>query len=164
MFGTVGVSPFDVENLPEFWLEELATLSKCSGIIGIGEIGIDKTNPRYPSYQKQLDCFRHQLGLAKKMDLPVVIHSRGAEEDALEICLSEGIKRAVFHCFTGSLETAQKIISHDYFISFSGIITFKNARIREFVSSLPIKQLLIETDSPYLAPVLIGVRLISRQW
>jgi len=153
IYGAVGVSPFDVTSQNSDWFSSLNSLLRKPRIIALGEIGLDSTNPKYPPSAKQIPFFEAQLDLAAKLDLPAIVHSRGSEKKVVEICRSIGIKRVLFHCFTGSLDDMHAIIDAGFFLSFSGIITFKNAAIRHLVSSVHIQRVLIETDSPYLSPV-----------
>lgn len=153
IYGAVGISPFDVTSQNSDWLSSLNYLLCKPRIIALGEIGLDSTNPGYPPLNKQLPFFEAQLDLASKLDIPAVVHSRGSEKKVVEICRSIGIKRVLFHCFTGSFDDMQAIIDAGFYLSFSGIITFKNAEIRAVVPSVPIERVLIETDSPYLSPV-----------
>lgn len=153
IYGAVGISPFDVTDQPPDWLCTLESLLKQPRIIAIGEIGLDSTNPGYPSLEKQLPFFQTQLELAKTLNLPVVVHSRGSEKQVVKICRDIGIRRVLFHCFTGSYDAMKAVIDAGFYISFSGMITFKNAAIREIVPAVPIDRILIETDSPYLTPV-----------
>lgn len=153
LFGAIGISPFDIENQNDNWYFQLTSLLNIKKIIAIGEIGIDSSNPRYPSLDKQLPYFETQLTIAKNFNIPAIIHSRGAEDLAFSICKNIGMQNVIFHCFTGDYQTAKLIVDNGYFLSFSGIITFKNAAIRSIIPELPLENLFIETDSPYLAPV-----------
>jgi TatD DNase family protein len=153
IFGAVGISPFDVTTLDSSWYSTLSLLIQQKKVLAIGEIGIDNSNPTYPPLDKQMPVFERQLELAVKNNLPVIIHSRGIELQALEICLNQGAKKVVFHCYTGDRTTLEKIISSGYMISISGIITFPKSNLHEIVSHIPPAQLFIETDSPYLTPV-----------
>ena len=153
IYGAVGISPFDVTSQSPDWLSSLSSLLRKPRIIALGEIGLDSTNPRYPPLNMQLPFFEAQLELAARLDLPAIVHSRGSEKKVVEICRSIGIRRVLFHCFTGSFDDMQAIVDAGYYLSFSGIITFKNAEIRAVVPSVPIERVLIETDSPYLSPV-----------
>jgi TatD DNase family protein len=153
IFGAAGISPFDVISLSTTWLDDLSSLLQHKKIIAIGEIGIDNSNPRYPPLDKQLPVFEKQLDLAAAHDLPVIIHSRGIEQTALEICAKHSIKSALFHCYTGDTVTLEKIIKAGYMVSFSGIVTFNKSNLPELVKTTPLNQLFIETDSPYLTPV-----------
>jgi TatD DNase family protein len=153
IFGAVGISPFDCDNLPCGWESILEQNLREYNIIGLGEIGLDTTNPRYPSFEKQLPVFEQQLDIAKRTDIPVIIHSRGFEKSTAELCRKNGCSKAVFHCFTGDFDAAATILDNGYYISFSGILTFRNAAIRELIPKLPLERLMLETDTPYLAPV-----------
>lgn len=150
---SVGISPFDVLSAPHDWLSRLETLARSPFAAAIGETGIDSTNPRYPPHALQRDFFEKHLGLAASLGIPAIVHSRGCESEALDICVSSGVPSAVFHCYTGPLEALLRIIDAGYIVSFSGIITFKNSPLSPLVLRTPLSQLLIETDSPYLAPV-----------
>jgi len=158
----IGVSPFDTVDANGDWDEKLrgllaessiGSLSNNSLIAAIGEIGLDCTNPRYPPIDIQMPFFIKQLEIAVDADLPAVIHSRGMEKRAAEICRRHGVKKAIFHCFTGDREALEYIITCGYHISISGIITFKNSELRNIIEYIPLDKLLIETDAPYLAPV-----------
>jgi TatD DNase family protein len=153
IFGAAGISPFDVTDLPDDWEHKLRTMLESEKIIAIGEIGIDKTNPRYPSAKLQLPVFKKQLQIAKELNIPAVIHSRGAELEAAGICKESGITKAIFHCFTGSFDAMSAIVDLGFYISISGIVTFPKSHMRDMVKSIPANLLLIETDTPYLAPV-----------
>jgi TatD DNase family protein len=153
IWGAVGISPFDVEHLPDNWLMRITAGLSHPKILAAGEIGIDDTNPHYPSLSLQQPVFEELLACAKDSGLPAIIHSRGAEERALDICRSVGIPNVLFHCYTGSEKTARSIIDEGYHISFSGIITFRNSPLHNFIGKLPLDHLHIETDTPYLAPV-----------
>jgi TatD DNase family protein len=151
-FGTAGISPFDVDALPEDWEESLDAMARGEKIIGIGEIGLDDSNPRYPPLSRQIPVFERQLDLARATGLPAVMHSRGAEETVLTLCVQHRIAGAVFHCYTGSVATLKRILDAGYYVSFSGIVTFKDAPLNAQVAYAPLDRICIETDSPYLAP------------
>ena len=148
----VGLSAPEIEYAEEEWEEELLKLLKEPQVVAIGEIGIDGINKSYPSFGLQKTFFVKQLVIAVENNLPVIIHSRGAEEEALAICLEHHVKKAIFHCFTGTKEVALKILEAGYYISLSGIITFKNSGLEEMAKSIWFDRLLLETDTPYLAP------------
>jgi TatD DNase family protein len=148
----IGISPFDAADLPVGWDSELTELSTRRKITAIGEIGLDATNPAYPPIEEQMPVFTRQLEIAKNANLPAVIHSRGMEKRAAEICRAAGVKKAVFHCFAGNSEALEHIIDSGYYVSISGIITYKNSHLRELIRSVPVNKLLIETDTPYLSP------------
>ncbi|MEN8153226.1 MAG: TatD family hydrolase [Acidobacteriota bacterium] len=123
------------------------------GVIGVGEAGLDY----YYNLSKpdnQINVFKRQISLAKELGLPLIIHSRNAEKDVLSSLEDLSFENpVVFHCYTGNMEDAMEIISRGYYISFSGIITFKKAEyLRDIVKITPSEQLFTETDSPYLSP------------
>ena len=152
LYGVVGISAFDVEQLNDNWEINLKELLSHSKVIGIGEIGIDRTNPRYPPYEKQISIFEHQLTIARDLDIPVVIHSRGAEQEAIGMCENQHLIKAVFHCFTGNKKSLKKLLDAGYYVSYSGIVTFKDNPLEKLVDYTPMDQMFIETDSPYLSP------------
>ncbi|MBD3321629.1 MAG: YchF/TatD family DNA exonuclease [Chitinivibrionales bacterium] len=153
MYSTAGISPFDVTGLENGWPDRLAAFLNEPRVIGVGEIGIDTTNPRYPSPDLQLPVFERQLDLAAEYSLPAIIHSRGAEETAARLCEKHGVEKAVFHCFTGSDVALRMVLDRGYYVSFSGIVTFRNADCAGTVIATPLNRIFIETDTPYLAPV-----------
>lgn len=152
LYGAAGISPFEVFSLPDDWEEQLRTLCANERMVAVGEIGLDKSNPKYPDIKYQMPVFERQILIAKERGLTAVIHSRGAEKQAAEICRSLGIQKALFHCFTGSLDSLRAVLNYGYALSFSGIITF-NETVRESVRYVPLDRLFIETDTPFLAPV-----------
>ena len=153
MYSAVAISPPDIGFVTDTWEDDLRALLSSPTTVALGEIGIDGVNSSYLSLEQQRPFFHKQLELAKEYDLPVIIHGRGVEREALETCVSMGIKKAQFHCFTGTSEDAIRIVDAGFVISFSGIITFKKSGFDDIVRSIPANQLLLETDSPYLAPV-----------
>ncbi len=119
-------------------------------VIAIGEIGLDYYwKPYDESYQQEL--FEKQLSMAKKLNLPVVIHSRDATKQTIDTLKKYDLK-GVIHCFTGSIETAREYIKLGFYLGIGGVVTFKNAGLQETVRQLPIESIVLETDSPYLAP------------
>lgn len=152
IYGAVGISPFDTLSLPVDWEEQLKSHLDHEKIVAVGEIGLDRSNPKYPSLEHQLPVFERQIRIAQERGLPVVVHSRGAERMAAEICRSSGITRAVFHCFTGDREALRYVLESGFDVSFSGIITFSTA-VAGLAVEVPLDRFFIETDSPYLAPV-----------
>jgi TatD DNase family protein len=153
LFAAVGISPFDVRDAPADWEERLAALFADSHVIALGETGIDATNPSYPALDLQLSFFEKHLALARRLEKPVIVHSRGCEKRALDMCTSAGVKRAVFHCYTGDAATLKAIVEAGYFVSFSGIVTFSKSPLVSLAACAPLDSILIETDTPYLAPV-----------
>lgn len=153
MFAAAAVSPPDIGFVTESWESDLRTLLERPETVAVGEIGIDGVNSSYLSLEQQRPFYHRQLALAKEYNLPAIIHGRGVEREALETCVSMGISKALFHCFTGTAEDALLIAQAGYTLSFSGIITFKKSEFDEILRSIPSQHLLLETDSPYLAPV-----------
>lgn len=153
LYGAVGVHPGAADSFGEEDLAELARLSKGKNIVAIGEIGLDYHYDG-PSREIQQAAFRAQLALARELDLPVVVHDREAHADCLEILKEFPGIRAEYHCFSGSLEYAKELIKLGFYLSFNGTLTFKNAKTAPIVAAaIPKERVLIETDSPYLAPV-----------
>ena len=151
IFSAFGFHPHDskdIETADLEWLKEKLINPKC---VAIGEIGLDYVKKHSP-VNSQIKVLNNQLEIAKESKLPVIFHSRGAEDVVLKTALSRGIEKAVFHCYTGGEETAVKILESGYFISFAGFITYKKEP-PEWIKRISLEQLLIETDSPYLAPV-----------
>ncbi|MDP4708483.1 MAG: TatD family hydrolase [Rickettsiaceae bacterium] len=156
VFASVGVHPSEVEEVTP--AEILVQLSTDKKVIGLGETGLDYFyNKELVHQQLQRDSFHQHLIAAQENNLPVIIHTRDAEADTYNI-LAENKKYKEFpgliHCFTASKEFASKVLDLGMYISISGIVTFKNAEnIREALNYVPIERILVETDSPYLAPV-----------
>lgn len=151
MYTSVGIHPEEVNDLPHDYLQQLEDMAKCSKVVAIGEIGLDY---HYDGYDRELEIevFEEQLKLAKRLDLPVIIHSRDATEDCMNI-LKKHRPRGVMHCFSGSAETAREVQALGMYISFTGVVTFKNARKAiEAVMAVDDDRLLLETDCPYMAP------------
>lgn len=161
-WATVGVHP-DNEGVTEPSLQDLVTLGRMPRVVGIGETGLDyyRLGDRTVADMAwQRDRFRTHIRAARQLTLPLVIHTRSASDDTLAILREEGEDGAadsaggVFHCFTESAQVARAALDLGFYISFSGILTFKNAQdLRDVAAFVPLDRLLIETDSPYLAPV-----------
>ena len=154
IYASVGVHP-DYEGIQEPDIDTLFKYSKDKKVVAIGETGLDYFRLK-GDLSWQRDRFRTHIQAAIKSELPLIIHTRSAQDDTITIMKEEGASSAtgVMHCFTESYEMAKKAIDLGFYISFSGIITFKNAEtLRETVKKIPIENILIETDSPYLAPV-----------
>jgi TatD DNase family protein len=140
-----------VENFD--WVERLQNLAKSPNVVAIGETGIDGAKKDgYPPLEKQIPVFKKQIELAKKLDKPLIVHSRMQDEEALEMCVSAGVKSVLFHCFTGTARCAKNILQAGYFISFSGIVTFAKSGLDETVKAVDLDKMLVETDAPWLAP------------
>jgi TatD DNase family protein len=152
-YASVGVHP-DYENIEEPTLESLLTLANHPKVIAIGETGLDYFRLT-GDLEWQRNRFRTHIRAAISSGKPLVIHTRNAAEDTLRIMREENAQKVggVMHCFTENLEVALQAIELGFYISFSGIITFKNALIiKEVAKNIPLNRILVETDSPYLAP------------
>lgn len=154
VYASVGVHP-DHEDCTEPSVEELVALADHPKVVAIGETGLDYFRLT-GDLEWQRERFRTHIRAARAARKPLVIHTRSAAEDTLRIMREEhaGEAGGVMHCFTESLAVAEAAIEQGFYISFSGIVTFKNAiSLREVAAAIPLERMLIETDSPYLAPV-----------
>lgn len=165
MFAAVGIHPEDCHSISDEAraLESLrlllgdAEVRRRDRIVALGEIGLDY---HYESYgdipldrQRELRFFEAQMDIAESLGLPVIVHDREAHRDCFEAILRHPNVRGVFHSFSGSAELAQELVKRGWYLSFSGTLTFQNARrVREAAAAIPKDRLLIETDAPYLAP------------
>ena len=153
-YASVGVHP-DYEDAGLVSVEELVALANHPKVIARGETGLDYFRLT-GDLEWQRDRFRTHIRAAIKADKPLIIHTRAAAEDTLRIMREENAQRigGVMHCFTESLDVAKQAIELGFYISFSGIVTFKNAQaLKDVAKALPLERMLVETDSPYLAPV-----------
>ena len=152
IYACIGVHPGSVGEMTEQDLEKLERLARHEKVVAIGEIGLDYHYDG-PDRKTQQYWFDKQLNLAKKMNLPYVVHDREAHADTLDIIKKSGYFRGVMHCFSGSVEMAKILLDLGFYISIAGQVTFKNAaKVRDVASFVPVERLLIETDSPYLTP------------
>lgn len=153
VYAAVGWHPEEAENWDENSLPTIRELAKQPKVCAIGEIGLDYYwDATYRERQKEM--FRAQIELALELDLPVIVHDREAHGDSLEIVRDYPALRGVFHCFSGSVEMAQELLRRGWYLGFDGPITYKNAaRAPEVIRICPMERILLETDSPYLAPV-----------
>ncbi|MFC4303340.1 TatD family hydrolase [Cohnella boryungensis] len=155
IFAAVGWHPTDAVDMrleeDLAWIERLCSHPK---VVAIGEIGLDyywDTSPK----EIQHTVFREQIRLARKLNKPIVIHNRDAHEDVVRLLKEEKAEEVggIMHCFSGSWETAKKCLDMNFYISFGGPVTFKNARVpKEVLERVPLDRILLETDAPYLAP------------
>ena len=152
IYASVGVHPESVDETPADYIGTLRELIASEPKIkAVGEIGLDYHYEGYDR-EKQIRFFREQLELAKELDMPVIVHSRNAAEDTVEI-LKEYRPKGVVHCFSGSAETAREILKTGMYIGFTGVLTFKNAKkALKALEAVPMDRLLMETDCPYMAP------------
>ena len=153
LYGAVGSHPDAADEVNEALLEEYKMLCKQNDKIkAIGEIGLDYHYEDIPrDIQKQ--AFRAQMALAKELNLPVIVHEREAHEDGMKIVEEFPEVTGVFHCYSGSAEMAKWLVSRGWYIGFTGVLTFKNARKAvEVAASIPLDRIVLETDCPYMAP------------
>lgn len=153
LYGTIGIHPENVDEVDCDYVSFLEKNIKNKKIVGIGEIGLDY-HFRTDNKNKQKEVFIKQIELAIKYDIPVVIHSRDATGDMMEILKKyKGKVKGVMHCYSGSLEVALELVKMGFYLGVGGIITFKNAKnIIEVIKKIDLKYILLETDSPYLTP------------
>lgn len=155
LYASVGVHP-DHEDAREPQVEELVRLADHPKVVAIGETGLDYYRSPREAVPWQRQRFRSHIRAARAARKPLIIHSRNAAEDTLGILAEEGAEAVggVMHCFTESLTVAERAMAMGFYISFSGIVTFKNAaELRAVAQAVPLERLLVETDAPYLAPV-----------
>ena len=154
IYAAVGIHPHEVRTTENDSYEKITELAKNSKVVAIGEVGLDYYY-EYTPRDEQIIAFEKQIEIGKEMDLPLIIHSRDAHKDTFDILEKyKGDIEGVVHSYSGSWDMAKKYLDLGLYLSFSGTITFKNARkLPEVVSRMPIERLLIETDSPYLTPV-----------
>ena len=153
IYCSVGVHPTET-NCKDPSIEELLEYAKSNRVIAIGETGLDYFHVRKDEADWQRDRFRRHIAASNQSGKPMIIHMRDSKEDTIEILLREKAEKGVMHCFAEDLETAEAAIDLGFYISFSGILTFKSAQdLREVAKQIPTERILIETDSPYLTPV-----------
>ncbi|MFY0544669.1 TatD family hydrolase [Brevibacillus sp. H7] len=154
IYAVVGWHPQDAKDMTDEHLEWLEELSRHPKVVGLGEMGLDyywDTSPK----DVQAEVFRKQIRLARKLQMPIVIHNRDAHQDIITILKEEKAAEVggIMHCFSGSWETAKLALDMNFHISFGGPLTFKNAKQpKEVAAKVPLDRLLIETDCPYLTP------------
>ncbi|HEY9554135.1 TatD family hydrolase [Allosphingosinicella sp.] len=156
VWASVGVHPHEADTHPDVETETLVERARHPRVVGIGESGLDFYYD-HSDRDRQRDSFRSHIAAARESRLPIIVHTRDAEDDTHAILAEEmgkGAFTGVIHCFTASADFARKALDLGLYISISGIVTFKNARdLQETAKTLPLEKLLIETDSPFLAPV-----------
>ena len=154
VYAAVGFQPEECGEYTPAHLEQIRGLAlSCPKVVAIGEIGLDYYWKENPPRELQQRCFRDHLALARELDLPVIVHDREAHQDSLAIVREFPGVRGVFHCYSGSVEDAKTLVKLGWSLSFTGVVTFKNARkALEVAAALPADRIMLETDSPYLAP------------
>lgn len=151
IFGTLGIHPEYVDNYNIEDITYILDNIKNDKIIAIGEIGLDYYYTK-ENKEEQINLFESQLKIAEDFNIPVIIHSRDATLDTLNILKKYKVK-GIIHSFSGSLETAKEYIKLGYLIGVNGVITFKNSKIKEVIKEISLENIVLETDSPYLTPV-----------
>lgn len=148
----VGFHPHDAKHCDDAAFAEIARLAREERVVAIGEIGLDY-HYMHSERDTQREVFERHIELAKELDKPIIVHNRESTEDMVEVLTRSGA-RGILHSYTESLDVARKLIDVGFVISFSGIVTFRNAEaLRDVARALPHEAVLIETDTPYLAPV-----------
>jgi len=154
IFNSVGIHPHDASKWSDKHFKLFKELAGEESVVAVGETGLDYHYKHSP-IEAQQNVFRTFLRMSQELNLPVIIHSREAPEDTLEIIKEEnmGKLKGVFHCYSGDLDLAKKILGLGFLISFTGIVTFPKAdNVRKIVKEIPLDRIMIETDCPYLAP------------
>ena len=154
MYAAIAIHPHDAKNVTVDILKELRELAQHNKVVAIGETGLDFHYDFSPR-PDQRRAFAQQLKIATELNLPVIIHCREAFDETMEILerFGRGVKRAVFHCFSGSAEQAGIVLDRGFYISFTGVVTFKNAEVvRQAAKIVPLDRLMVETDCPYMSP------------
>lgn len=155
VYASIGVHPHEVKHISEGWYDEFRRLARNNKVVAYGEIGLDY-HYNHSSPKDQRERFREQIQLARELHLPIIIHTREAQDDTITILKEEKAAEVggVFHCFSGDAWLAQDALEMGFYLSFSGILTFQNATmLRDIAKHTPLDRLLVETDCPYLTPV-----------
>ena len=153
VYAAVGSHPDVADEVDDALIARYRALCKRPKVKAIGEIGLDYHYEDIPRDIQQR-AFRLQMELARELDLPVIVHEREAHEDGLRIVDEFPTVKGVFHCYSGSLEMAKELVKRGWYIGFTGVLTFKNARkALEVAAGIPLERIVIETDCPYMAPV-----------
>ena len=154
IYATVGVHPHEAKQIGDSWYDDLRRLAQHKKVVAYGEIGLDYHYNHSPP-KLQRERFREQITLARELRLPIVVHTREAQDDTIAILKEENAADVggVFHCFSSDARLAKNALDLGFLLSFSGVITFQNATmLRDIVKTVPMDRILVETDSPYLTP------------
>jgi TatD DNase family protein len=157
MYAAVGIHPHDAKDVTAGTLAELRDLAQSQKVVALGETGLDFHYDLSPR-QDQRRAFAAQLEIARELNLPVIIHSREAFDETIDIIeqfirLNSRLRGVVFHCFSGSAEQARVVLDHGFYLSFTGVVTFKNAaKTRAAAAIVPPEKLMLETDCPFMSP------------
>lgn len=154
MYAAIGMHPHDAKDVTGDTLKQLKELARNEKVVAIGETGLDY-HYNHSLHEDQRRIFAEHLNIAAELDLPVIIHCRKAFEETMEVLDNHAsrIKKIVFHCFSGSAEQVKIVLDKGYYISFTGVVTFKNARLKQQAAKIvPTDRLMLETDCPYMSP------------
>ncbi len=154
VYAAVGIHPDEVGSLNEETFAQMKELFKEEKVVAVGEIGLDYYwEKEERARARQQGVFARQMELARELKLPVIVHDRDAHADCMEITRRYPDVIGVYHCYAGHIEMARELLERGYYLSFTGVITFKNAKKAiEVIREVPIERLMVETDSPYMAP------------
>lgn len=154
IFASVGIHPNDCEKISQSDIDKIVEMAQKEKTIAIGEIGLDYYRMQAPK-ETQQEILKKQIQIARELTLPIIIHNRDAHDDIYNVLKKEKAEEisGVFHSFTGDLDFLESILALNYHVSFTGPVTFKNTNYNQLIERVPIEQLLLETDSPFLAPV-----------
>ena len=153
IYTSAGIHPHDASKVEERHYDLIEQLARHPKVLAIGETGLDYHYDNSPR-DMQRTVFRRQLALASALELPVIVHTREADDDTIALLKAETPPRGVIHCFTSGYKLADFVLDLGFYISFSGIVTFPNARVlAEIARSISLDRILVETDCPYLAPI-----------
>lgn len=153
IYAAIGFHPHDAKNYDDRMERQLREMANNFKVVAIGEVGLDFYRDRSPR-DVQREVFVRQMHLARELGLPLVIHIRDAYEEAIDMLVSEKAyeNNVVLHCFSGTPKEAQRALDYGMFLSFGGVLTFSNSRLPELVRNLPLDQIILETDAPFLTP------------
>jgi len=154
VFAAVGIHPNDAANITKKSVQNIYDISSNQKVVAIGEIGLDYYRD-YTPVDIQKELFRTQLKMAREKELPVIIHNRQAHSDVYDILVEEKSAdlKGVLHSFDGDIHFLDSVLAYNFYVSFTGVVTFKNANYDELIKHVPLENLLLETDSPFLTPV-----------
>lgn len=155
IYGALGVHPSDCAELTDVSLSEIEKLCKTSKVVAVGEIGLDYYWPE-PDHTLQKEWFQKQMDMARRVKLPIIVHSRDAAKDTMDLMVSAHAEEigGVVHCYSYSKEMAKDFLEMGFYIGIGGVVTFSNAKkLKEVAEYVPLDRIVLETDSPYLAPV-----------
>jgi len=154
VFAAVGIHPNDAANITKKSVQNIYDISSNQKVVAIGEIGLDYYRD-YTPVDIQKELFRTQLKMAREKELPVIIHNRQAHSDVYDILVEEKSAdlKGVLHSFVGDIHFLDSVLAYNFYVSFTGVVTFKNANYDELIKHVPLENLLLETDSPFLTPV-----------